>query len=179
MPPDYVTKRVAVVKDDLGIADKRPQTIELEDEALRLFRQPNTRIRAGITGPAPKGGLSYREIGRHLGRSERWAAPAVESAQRRETAAAQGLQLDFDGSILALRKFTSSELLDAGFNISMVAQPRPRAQSARKALRQSPQDRRPQRRRTPRPRRPWRKTSGVVRATCPACRWGATPAPTY
>jgi hypothetical protein len=28
----------------------------------------------------------------------------------------------FDGSILALRKFTSSELLDAGFNISMVAQ---------------------------------------------------------
>ena len=28
----------------------------------------------------------------------------------------------FDGSILALRKFTSSELLDNGFNISMVAQ---------------------------------------------------------
>jgi hypothetical protein len=28
----------------------------------------------------------------------------------------------FDGSILALRKFTSSELLDAGFNVSMVAQ---------------------------------------------------------
>jgi hypothetical protein len=31
------------------------------------------------------------------------------------------LNLSFDGSILALRKFTSSELLDAGFNISMVA----------------------------------------------------------
>lgn len=27
----------------------------------------------------------------------------------------------FDASIVALRKFTSSELLDAGFNISMVA----------------------------------------------------------
>jgi hypothetical protein len=27
----------------------------------------------------------------------------------------------FDGSMVALRKFTSSELLDAGFNISMVA----------------------------------------------------------
>jgi hypothetical protein len=28
----------------------------------------------------------------------------------------------FDGSVIALRKFTSSELLDAGFNISAVAQ---------------------------------------------------------
>ena len=28
----------------------------------------------------------------------------------------------FDGSIVALRKFTSSDLLDAGFNLSMVAQ---------------------------------------------------------
>ena len=28
----------------------------------------------------------------------------------------------FGGSLLALRRFTSSELLDAGFNVSMVAQ---------------------------------------------------------
>ena len=28
----------------------------------------------------------------------------------------------FDGSLLALREFTSRELLDAGFNVSMVAQ---------------------------------------------------------
>ena len=33
-----------------------------------------------------------------------------------------GLGHAFDGSILALRKFTSTELLDAGFNVSMVAQ---------------------------------------------------------
>ena len=46
----------------------------------------------------------------------------IASAERREAAERQGLSLNFDGSILALRRFTSSELLDAGFNISMVAQ---------------------------------------------------------
>jgi hypothetical protein len=76
-----------------------------------------------MTGPAPKGGASFKEIGSQLGRSERWAALAVQAAERRERAVATGLSgSDFDGSILALRKFTSSELLDAGFNISMVAQ---------------------------------------------------------
>lgn len=120
MSPDYVTKRVGLLKEHLGIENKAPETIAREDEALRLYRQAPTD-RAGRTGPAPKGGLSYREIGLRLGRSERWAAMAVASAQRRETALSNGLDLDFDGSILALRKFTSSELLDAGFNISMVA----------------------------------------------------------
>jgi len=48
---------------------------------------------------------------------------AVQAAERREQARAAGLgKVAFDGSIIALRKFTSSELLDAGFNISMVAQ---------------------------------------------------------
>ena len=48
---------------------------------------------------------------------------AVASAERREAAKAAGRpQLNFDGSILGLRKFTSSELLDAGFNISVVAE---------------------------------------------------------
>lgn len=121
IPPDFVTKRVAVLKDYLGIAEKSAKTIELEDEALRLFRQPRKSRPAGMTGPAPAGAMSYREIGERLKRSERWAALAVASAQRREAAAERGLKLDFDGSILALRKFTSSELLDAGFNISMVA----------------------------------------------------------
>jgi integrase len=122
MPPDFVTKRVGVLKDHLGIAEKRPETIELEDEALKLYRQTPSARRAGVTGPAPKGGMSFREIGERFKRSERWAALAVASAERREGALARGLKLDFDGSILALRKFTSSELLDAGFNISMVAQ---------------------------------------------------------
>jgi hypothetical protein len=121
LPPDYVTKRVAVLKDHLGIADKRPGTIELEDEALRLYRLPATPKPAGRTGPAPRGGLSFREIGARLDRSERWVAMAIASAERREISRRSGRLLSFDGSILALRKFTSSELLDAGFNISMVA----------------------------------------------------------
>ena len=117
-----MTKRVAVLKSHLGVEDKRPDTIAREDEALRLFRTPSWTRPNGRTGPAPAGGMSYREIGAHLGRSEKWAALAVAAAERREAARARGDQLDFDGSILALRKFTSSELLDAGFNISMVAQ---------------------------------------------------------
>ncbi len=123
MPPDLVTKRVAVLKAHLGIEDKRPETIALEDEALRLRRAKPVPRAAGRTGPLPDGGLSFREIGRQLGKSDRWAAMAVAAAQRREAARSSSLvSAPFDGSILALRKFTSSELLDAGFNISMVAQ---------------------------------------------------------
>lgn len=121
MPPDYVTKRVAELKDHLGISVKRPDVAALEDKALKLRRQKATG-RAGRSGPAPEGGLSFADIGKKLGRSERWAALAVRSAERREAALARGLKLDFDGSIIALRKFTYSELLDAGFNVSLVAQ---------------------------------------------------------
>jgi integrase len=122
MPAEYLTRQVAALKEHLGISNKRPETLELEDEALRLFRQQPAPRRPGQTGPAPKGGLSFPEIGRRLGRSRRWAELAVRSALRREEASARSEIEFFDGSILALRKFTSSELLDAGFNISMVAQ---------------------------------------------------------
>ncbi len=122
MPPDFVTKRVGILKEHLGIANKRPEVIALEDEALRLFRLPPSERTTAAHGPAPKGGLSLSEIGARLGRTQRWAMFAIASAERRERARQRGLDLDFDGSILALRKFTSSELLDAGFNISMVAQ---------------------------------------------------------
>ncbi len=122
MEADYVTKQVARLKDHLGIADKRPATIALEDEALRLYRSEPAPRRAGESGPAPSGALSYKELGRRLGRSERWAQLAVASAERREAAACSGTTEMFDGSIIALRKFTSSELLDAGFNLSAVAQ---------------------------------------------------------
>jgi integrase len=124
MPPDYVTKRVALLKEHLGIANKRAETIALEDKALRMYRQPPQQRRAGQAGRSPAGGISYEAIGKQLGRSERWATLAVASATRREAVQARGDRTDtmFDGSILALRKFTSSELLDAGFNISMVAQ---------------------------------------------------------
>jgi integrase len=124
MPPDHVTRRVALLKEHLGIADKRPATIALEDEALRLFRSMPGQRAPGQRGRSPVGGMSYAAIGKHLGRSERWATLAVASAKRREAARPRGTDNSpaFDGSILALRKFTSSELLDAGFNISMVAQ---------------------------------------------------------
>jgi integrase len=123
MPPDLLTKRVAVLKSYLGIEDKHPEVVALEDEALRLRRSTPPARPAGKPGPLPTGGKSYRDIGASLGRSERWANLAVAAAERREHAQASGHgDLDFDGSILALRKFTSSELLDAGFNVSVVAQ---------------------------------------------------------
>jgi hypothetical protein len=122
MPPDFLTKRVGVLKGHLGIEDKRPEVLALEEEALRLWRESPPVRRAGKTGPSPSGGLSFREIGLKLGRSERWASMAVKAAERRERAQAIGQKMDFDGSVLALRKFTSSELLDAGFNLSIVAQ---------------------------------------------------------
>jgi integrase len=124
MPPDHVTRRMALLKEYFGIADKRPETVALEDEALRLFRSRPVPRSPDQRGRSPAGGMSYAAIGKQLGRSERWAALAVASALRRETAHPRknGDGPAFDGSILALRKFTSSELLDAGFNISMVAQ---------------------------------------------------------
>jgi integrase len=121
MPAEYLTRQVSVLKEHLGIASRNPETIALEDEALRLFRQPPAPRPPGKRGPAPKGGMSFPDIGRTLGRSRRWAELAVQSALRREEVAARGEVDYFDGSIVALRKFTSSELLDAGFNISMVA----------------------------------------------------------
>jgi site-specific recombinase XerD len=123
MPPDHLTKRVAVLKGHLGIEDKNPEVLALENEALRM-RRSGLPVRAiGTPGPYPTIGMSYRDIGAALDRSARWASLAVAAAERREQAIASGRGgLDFDGSILALRKFTSSELLDAGFNVSVVAQ---------------------------------------------------------
>ena len=112
-----------MLKGYLGIEDKDPDVVALEDEALRLRRSTPSARPAAKPGPLPGGGLSYREIGSTSGRSERWASLAVAAAERRERAKDSGRgDLDFDGSILALRKFTSSELLDAGFNVSVVAQ---------------------------------------------------------
>jgi integrase len=123
MSTHYLTKQVAKLKEHLGIENKAPKTVAREGEALRLFREAAGRRPEGRSGPAPTGAASYKEIGRRLGRSERWAQLAVASALRREAAAARPVQVKpFDGSVIALRKFTSSELLDAGFNISAVAQ---------------------------------------------------------
>jgi integrase len=121
MPAEYFTKQVAKLKDHLGIPDKRPETIALEDEALRLFRLPPQPRPPGRRGPKPKGGMSYDDIGQALDRSGAWAKQAVTSARRREELAAGGNHEHYDGSIVALRKFSSSELLDAGFNVKVAA----------------------------------------------------------
>jgi hypothetical protein len=122
MPADYITKRVAVLKEHLGIANKRPSTVALEDQALALYRGAPQPRPAGRRGPSPKGAMSYDEIGRRFGRTGRWATKAIASAQRREQSGNLAELDTFDGSILGLRKFTSSELLDAGFNVSAVAE---------------------------------------------------------
>jgi integrase len=123
LAPDLLTKQVAVLKGHLSIERKSPEVVALEDEALRLRRSAPKRRPAGRPGPAPAGGMSFDEIAATLGRSERWASLAVATAERREEARIAGrTHLNFDGSILGLRKFTSSELLDAGFNVSVVAE---------------------------------------------------------
>jgi hypothetical protein len=121
---DYVTKQVAGLKDHLGIADKRPETIALEDEALRLYRDEPAPRRSGRSGPAPAGAISYEEIGWRLNRSERWAQLAVASAGRREAAVRAGTAEVFDGSIIAVWTFTSSELLErrSGFRGALALQ---------------------------------------------------------
>jgi integrase len=43
MPPDHFTKRAGVLKGHLGIEDKRSDVVALEDQALRLRRQPPGR----------------------------------------------------------------------------------------------------------------------------------------
>ena len=121
MSPDYLTKQVGKLKEFLGIANKRPDTIALEDRALALRRQAPPERPKGRPGPMPTGGMSYEDIGRQLSRSPKWAYNAVAAAIRREQAYRRGIGEFFDGSVVALRKFTSSELLDAGFNINVVA----------------------------------------------------------
>jgi intergrase/recombinase len=50
-----------------------------------------------------------------------WARRACDAALRRERVGQSG-KASFNLSFNGLRKFTSSELLDAGFNISVVAE---------------------------------------------------------
>lgn len=115
-----VTKRLQILKSYLGVEDKHSETIALEQEALRLRREGSVD-RSGRPGPRPFDGaaMSYDDIATMLGRTQMWAKRACEAALRREQV---GVHRDFNLSFNGLRKFTSSELLDAGFNLSVVAQ---------------------------------------------------------
>lgn len=118
MPADHVSKRVSVLKDHLGIATKKPETIALEDEAMRLFRLPRQPRQDGRTGPKPHGGMSYEEIGRRLGRSTRWAFSAVAAARRREEAGVRSGDDHYDGSIVALRVTVQSAATNQSIQVS-------------------------------------------------------------
>lgn len=74
MPPGFLSRRVAVRKEMLGIANKRPETIAMEDEALHLYRRTPERRLVGRTGPSPKSVMTYRAIGSRLGANvvQRW-----------------------------------------------------------------------------------------------------------
>jgi hypothetical protein len=81
MEADYVTKQVARLKDHLGIADKRPATIALEDEALRLYRSAAALRTAGRSGPTPAAGCPTRRsagawAAASAGPSSRWRLPS-------------------------------------------------------------------------------------------------------
>lgn len=102
MAPDYLTQRVRVLNSHIGIEDKRSETIVAEDAALRLYRGDRRPRPAGRTGPAPRGAMTFAEIGKALGRSERWASLVVAAAERREAAAAAGAR-QFDGSVRCSR----------------------------------------------------------------------------
>lgn len=65
--------------------------------------------------------MSYDDIARALSRTQMWAQRACAAAQRREGSAGRE-PLNFNLSFNGFRKFTSSELLDAGFNLNVVAQ---------------------------------------------------------
>jgi integrase len=122
MAADRVSRRLGLLKGHLGVDDKRPETKALEDEALRL-RRFGTVDRSRRPGPRPQDGaaMSYDDVAKALGRTQMWARRACEAALRREQLTGTK-SLNFNLSFNGLRKFTSSELLDAGFNISVVAQ---------------------------------------------------------
>ena len=84
---------------------------------LPLPAQQERRARPQMVA-CPSGKSERASVAANAGRHSPSKPPSVESKPGRPAAAT----LDFDGSIVALRKFTSSELLDAGFNLSMVAQ---------------------------------------------------------
>ena len=110
-----------MLKGHLGIEHKDPEVMALEDEALRFRRSTPASHPKGRPVPQPRGGMSLREIG------ETWTQRAMGQpgggfGNDEKAEAAGRTHLNFDGSILGPRKFTSSELLDAGFNISVVAE---------------------------------------------------------
>jgi hypothetical protein len=72
MPAEYLTRQLAVLKPHLGISTKGPDTIALEDKALRLFRQPPGRRPPGNGGRRQRAACrSPRSAGSWVARSRR------------------------------------------------------------------------------------------------------------
>jgi hypothetical protein len=64
--------------------------------------------------PTPKGDRSYAEIGRVLSRSPRWAATAVATARRRETAGPPDPEEVLDGSVRSQYEASVAPSVGAG-----------------------------------------------------------------
>ena len=54
MPPDFLTKRVGELKDHLGIADTKPETIALQTQALKALSPQAPRSSSGRPGYRPE-----------------------------------------------------------------------------------------------------------------------------
>jgi hypothetical protein len=59
MPPDHVTKRVAVLKEHLGVANKRPETIALKTRQSGWSAQANHNNASESDPPVPCQRMSY------------------------------------------------------------------------------------------------------------------------
>lgn len=58
-----------MLKEHLGIEEKTPQAVALEDRALELYRLPRRRRQPGQRGGVPAGRQRHKEIGEELDRS--------------------------------------------------------------------------------------------------------------
>jgi hypothetical protein len=47
MPPDYSTRRVGILKRNLGIENKQPETVKLEDDASGCAACPRDTVPLG------------------------------------------------------------------------------------------------------------------------------------
>jgi hypothetical protein len=123
MPPDFVTRRVALLKEHLGIAnnDRKRSPWRTRHDGCSAPAPGRDHLGSAAAPPpaeCPTPRSASSSGAANAGRPSRSPQPCLEKRPVRPRDDSPPL----DGSILALRKFTSSELLDTGFNISLIAQ---------------------------------------------------------